>query len=504
MRTNHADKFALGLALVAGIFFTELVFPWGIFAYVIAAIYILKIPGHTRHVIILSSIVSAFIVAGYFVTKGDSAPDFPALTNRILLLSIIWLATFFNIRLKQVSEKDEKQKELLHALTREKEEAILKLTQITEDIDTHREERKFIENELLKGKRLHDAMAHHFPDGVICVLNKEMNYILADGRGLHELGLNGVELKGEHAAIGSSGELKKAFAGESVSFETIINNDSYTVNAVPIPDANNEINEILVVIRNITDRKKLENNLIRALEKEKELSLLKSQFVTMASHKFRTPLSTVLSSVFLLENNAEADEAERKSYFDKIKRSVHNLTALLNDFLSLGKLEEGKVKVSYSETDIQLFFHEFLQEIGSIKKAQQKILFTYDGAACTVMTDQLLLKNILMSLLSNAIEYSSYDAEIQLAVELKKNNLRIKVSDQGIGIPEDEQHQIFRRFYRGQNTNNVEGTGLGLNIAKKYIRLLKGNIDFTSQVNKGTIFITNIPVVTLDILEKQR
>ena len=119
------------------------------------------------------------------------------------------------------------------------------------------------------------------------------------------------------------------------------------------------------------------------------------------------------------------------------------------------------------------------------------------------MTDQLLLKNIMMSLLSNAIEYSSQEAEIKLSVELKKDNLNIKVSDQGIGIPEDEQHQIFKRFYRGQNTANVEGTGLGLNLAKKYIRLLKGSIEFKSQLNKGTTFITNIPVVTLDILEKQ-
>jgi len=384
----------------------------------------------------------------------------------------------------------------------EKDAVEQKLTEIMKEVDRYKEEQRLIENELLKGKRLHDAMAHHFPDGVICVLNKEMKYVLADGRGLNELGLGG-QLQGQQSAIESSDELKKAFNGESVSFETIINHDSYTVNAVPIPDSANEINEILVVIRNITDRKKLENNLLKALEKEKELSLLKSQFVTMASHKFRTPLSTILSSVFLLENNAEADEAETKSYFDKIKRSVHNITGLLNDFLSLGKLEEGKVKVSYGETDIKSFFHDFLQEIGSIKKAKQKIVFTYDGLSCVVMTDQLLLKNILMSLLSNAIDYSSFDAEIQLNVELKKENLKIRVSDNGIGIPEDEQHQIFKRFYRGQNANNVEGTGLGLNIAKKYIRLLKGSIEFTSQVNKGTTFITNIPVVTLDILEKQ-
>ena len=133
-------------------------------------------------------------------------------------------------------------------------------------------------------------MAHHFPDGVICILNKEMKYIFAGGRGLDELGMTGREITGEEAAIGSGAELKKAFSGEKVSFETIINSNSYAVNAVPIVDAKSEINEILIVIRNITDRKKLENNLIKALEKEKELSLLKSQFVTMASHKFRTPL----------------------------------------------------------------------------------------------------------------------------------------------------------------------------------------------------------------------
>jgi signal transduction histidine kinase len=223
----------------------------------------------------------------------------------------------------------------------------------------------------------------------------------------------------------------------------------------------------------------------------------------MASHKFRTPLSTILSSVFLLENNTDADDQERKSYFDKIKRSVHHLTDLLNDFLSLGKLEEGKIKVAFSETNIKSFFQDFLQEIISLKKTKQKILFTYEGMDCTVMTDQLLIKNILMSLMTNAIEYSSQEAEIQLAVELKKDNLCIRVTDQGIGIPEEEQHQIFKRFYRGQNTSNVEGAGLGLNIAKKYIRLLKGTIEFKSQLNKGTTFITNIPVVTLDILEKQ-
>ena len=481
MRTNQVVNFALGLALSALIFFAELVLPWGRLAYLTVAIFLWKVPTKSIYATWLGAITSVLIVSGHFIRQEDSSNQHEII-NRMLLVCFVWLAVLLQRTRKR---SDHKKKRLLN------------------ELDAVKKDKKSIENEMLKVRRLHDAMAHHFPDGVICILNKEMKYIFAGGRGLDELGMTGREITGEEAAIGSGVELKKAFSGEKVSFETIINGNNYAVNAVPVVDARSEINEILIVIRNITDRKKLENNLIRALEKEKELSLMRSQFVTMASHKFRTPLSTILSSVFLLENNVEADDQEKKSYFEKVKRSVHNITALLNDFLSLGKLEEGKVRVAFSETDIKAFFQEFVQEIGSIKKEKQKIVFTYDGLPCTVMTDQLLLKNILMSLLSNAIEYSSYEAEIQLTVELRKDNLKIRVSDQGIGIPEEDQHQIFKRFYRGQNTNNVDGTGLGLNIAKKYIRLLRGTIDFTSQVNKGTTFTANIPVVTLDILEKQ-
>jgi signal transduction histidine kinase len=481
MRTNQVVNFALGLALSALIFFAELVLPWGHLAYLTVAIFLWKVPTKSTYTTWLGAITSVLIVGGHFISQEDSTNQ-PEIINRVLLVCFVWLAVLLQRARKR---SDHKKKRLLN------------------ELDAVKKDKKSIEDEMLKVRRLHDAMAHHFPDGVICILNKEMKYIFAGGRGLDELGMTGREITGEEAAIGSGVELKKAFSGEKVSFETIINSNNYAVNAVPVVDARSEINEILIVIRNITDRKKLENNLIRALEKEKELSLMRSQFFTMASHKFRTPLSTILSSVFLLENNVEADDQEKKSYFEKVKRSVHNITALLNDFLSLGKLEEGKVRVAFSETDIKAFFQEFVQEIGSIKKEKQKIVFTYDGLPCTVMTDQLLLKNILMSLLSNAIEYSSYEAEIQLTVELRKDNLKIRVSDQGIGIPEEDQHQIFKRFYRGQNTNNVDGTGLGLNIAKKYIRLLRGTIDFTSQVNKGTTFTANIPVVTLDILEKQ-
>lgn len=502
MPVNYVNRVVLGLILIAGIFFMDLIFPWGDLAYLLAGIFIFTTPGKFVHGLVLGIVTNAFIILGYFLAEYPPEAVNAEITIRLLLLFSVSLSVLTRIR-NNSFESYEGQLVILDSAIAERNEARAKLAVALREMESARSEKHNVENELQKARHLHEAMAHHFPDGVICVLDRDMRYTLADGRGLQALGLDKQDVKGEYAAINGQNELKKAFQGEDVAFETVINHEVYTVNAVPVPDGKGEIKEILVVIRNITDRKKLENNLLKALDKEKELNLLMSQFVTMASHKFRTPLSTILSSVFLLENNIEADEQERRSYFDKIKRAVHNVTGLLNDFLSLGKLEEGKVKVAFSETEIKSFFQEFLQEVGSIKKANQKISFTYDGVACTVMTDQLLLKNILMSLLSNAIEYSSFDAEIELAVELKRDNLKIRVSDQGIGIPEEEQHQIFRRFYRGQNANNIEGTGLGLNIAKKYIRLLKGTIEFTSQVNKGTTFITNIPVVTLDILEKQ-
>ena len=503
MRTSTSYRFVAGLILVSVIFVFDLKLPWGVSLYLAPILLFVVLPSDSKQNIILGLVATLFIVGGYFFRVADQDLIYPHLVNRGLLVAMVWLVVFFTARLMKLANREARQGKLLASMAEEKELAIRQRKQMEQDLELAMADKQLIQDELLKGKRLLDTLVRHYPDGVIGVLNTDMKYVFAEGKGLEAFGLIAEELKGNDAVIGSGAELKRAFNGESISFETIINHDSYAVNAIPIPDAKNEIHEILIIIRNITDRKKLESNLIKALEKEKELSSLKSQFVTMASHKFRTPLSTILSSVFLLENNADADDQERKSYFDKIKRSVHNLTDLLNDFLSLGKLEEGKVKVAFSETNIKSFFHDFLQEIISIKKARQRILFSYEGLECTVMTDQLLLKNIMMSLLSNAIEYSSQEAEIQLSVELKKDNLNIKVSDQGIGIPEDEQHQIFKRFYRGQNTSNVEGTGLGLNLAKKYIRLLKGTIEFKSQLNKGTTFITNIPVVTLDILEKQ-
>ena len=506
MNLSRFDRLAIGLVLVLVIFSLELTSQLSGLLYLISAIYILRFSGPGKQALTLAVATTLSIIVGYFLAGDAEAISAEPIISRVVPLTTVWICFYANLRFKKLMKNKKGDSDLIKSLTAQKEQAINQLQTAHSDLMHQVDKRKLAEQELLKRQKLQDAMAHNFPNGVICVLNADMKFILADGGEMEELGLirNNKKIDNAFFNLSSVEELKNAFKGEHVSTEFRMNNKSYTLNGVPIPDANNVINEVLVVIRNITDQKNLENNLIKALEREKELNVLKSQFVTMASHKFRTPLSTILSSVFLLENYTDADyELEKTAFFDKIKRSVHNLTALLNDYLSLGKLEEGKLKVTYTSTDIKAFFDEFLQEIGSIKKVKQKIHFSHEGIECTVMTDKFLLKNILTNLLSNAIEYSPHDAEIQLSAELKKDILKIKVTDQGIGIPENEQHQIFKRFYRGQNANNVEGTGLGLNIAKKYIRLLKGTIEFTSQLNKGTTFIAIIPVMNVNVLEKQ-
>jgi hypothetical protein len=215
----------------------------------------------------------------------------------------------------------------------------------------------------------------------------------------------------------------------------------------------------------------------------------------MASHEFRTPLSTISTSLFLLENYTGADyEEEKPKHIDRIKRSVRHLTEVLNDFLNLGKLEEGKVKVSYCDVHLHDLMGELLEELEAIKKPGQQINLSIQKKHDTIYTDPTLLKGVLTNLLSNAIKYSGPDENIDLDILTEQGTMRILVADHGIGIPDDEKRHIFKRFYRAVNATYIPGTGLGLNIIKKYLRLLNGSIEFESELNKGTTFIVNIPL----------
>lgn len=231
---------------------------------------------------------------------------------------------------------------------------------------------------------------------------------------------------------------------------------------------------------------------MRALEKEKELNELKSRFVTTASHEFRTPLATILSSVSLIGRyNLSEDEEKRLKHIYRIKSAVHNLTEILNDFLSLSKLEEGVIRNNPELIMIDTFSKEIAEELKPMANEGQKINYHHNGKQNTIIADKQLLKNILINLLSNAIKYS--DKEINFITETdNEGNLQIIIQDKGIGIPEQDQPLLFERFFRAQNAGNIQGTGLGLNIVKKYVELIGGEISFESKLNVGSTFTINV------------
>lgn len=244
-----------------------------------------------------------------------------------------------------------------------------------------------------------------------------------------------------------------------------------------------------------TALRKSERELRRAYEREKELSELKSRFVSMASHEFRTPLSTILSSADIIEAYQKTEQQERREkHTNRIKSAVANLTGILNDFLSLSRLEEGKIQHQPVEFEISHFCHEeVIDELQGLLKEGQRIR-CHGIEERKVYLDKKFLKNILFNLLSNAIKYSDPGDPIDLTMFLKNDQLLITVQDRGIGIPEEEQQHLFTRFFRAHNVENIQGTGLGLNIVKKYVELMNGHITFESKLGEGTTIEVEIPL----------
>ncbi len=230
-----------------------------------------------------------------------------------------------------------------------------------------------------------------------------------------------------------------------------------------------------------------------SLEKEKELSDLKSRFVSTVSHEFRTPLSTVLSSAALLAKyTTEKDQDKRDKHIQRIKESVTHLNGLLEDLLSLGKLEEGLIKPRLEKFALGNFLHDLITEMNEIAKPTQTITYNQQGTD-EIVSDKRLLKNILLNLLSNAIKFSPEDGAIKIDSNGKAKEVEIRVKDSGIGISAEDQQHLFERFFRARNATNIAGTGLGLHIVSKYLELLKGKIEVKSELGKGTTFIITIP-----------
>lgn len=256
----------------------------------------------------------------------------------------------------------------------------------------------------------------------------------------------------------------------------------------------NKVEERTMILKEaLHELEKSQQELHEALSKEKELSEIKSRFVSMASHEFRTPLSTVLSSAALVSKYTQTeDQDKRDRHIKRIKDSVKHLNDILEDFLSLGKLEEGKVVMKAENFDAKEFLEEVIEEVSGIIREGQKIQVKYKGDT-RFATDKKLFRNIVINLLSNAIKFSEEGASIYIDAHLTDLRLRVSIKDEGIGISEEDQQHMFTSFYRGKNAINIQGTGLGLHIVRRYVDLIHGDIRLESTLGKGSTFIVDLP-----------
>ncbi|MBD2579370.1 PAS domain S-box protein [Oscillatoria sp. FACHB-1406] len=245
--------------------------------------------------------------------------------------------------------------------------------------------------------------------------------------------------------------------------------------------------KIVVNSRDITERKRLDEVRL-ALEREKELSAVKTRFFSMVSHEFRTPLSTVLAAAQLLETSASAWEnlEKRDRNLHRIQDSVKNMVQLLDDILTINRAETGKLEFLPQWIDLEKFCRHFVEEMQLSAGAQHSLHFICWGNHTRAYVDKKLLRSILANLLSNAIKYSPAGGQIQCSLTCTSESCQLSVRDRGLGIPSSDRQQLFQAFHRGKNVRHLAGTGLGLVVVKKCVDLHGGTIEIDSETGNGT------------------
>jgi len=244
----------------------------------------------------------------------------------------------------------------------------------------------------------------------------------------------------------------------------------------------------------IEKKMETERLLQESLEKEKELSKLKSRFISTASHEFRTPLAAVLSSAEMIQRYSKTWTEEKfAQHLDRIKNSVEFLTQLMDDVLTLSRADVGKIKLNPQPVDLHFLCQRIIEELPVNKSDKHEFAFNYlsEEKKFTLDPNQIIV--ILQNLISNAFKYSPNGGKIEFNVSFHDNNIQFLIKDEGIGIPEKELPELFESFHRATNAVSIRGTGLGLSIVKNAVELLKGNINVKSEIDKGSTFIVNIP-----------
>ena len=388
--------------------------------------------------------------------------------------------------------------------TEEVESTVQKLLRTNQHLQKQIRTTREAEERALASQVLFAAIASNFPKGVIMVFDRQFRFVHLEGEELERIGLRQWDFLGRQVAEAPVFSTKQqeemqlrigqTLDGQHLSFEIRLGPHTYSVNSTPLRITNGT-SWALLVFSNVTEHKRAEEDLLRALRIEQELNDYKSRFISMASHEFRTPLSAIQSSAILIgKQNDPGNEEKRLRYLRQIKNNVRNLVVILDDFLSLSKLEEGKMECQPTSFDILDLIRSVLEELESSLKVGQHFSEQFEMASLKVHLDPKLVRHILVNLLSNATKYSPEKSGIFIHIQEEGELLKIAVRDEGMGIPEGEKQQLFNRFFRARNADNIPGTGLGLHIVRNYTELMGGTITFESQLGQGSTFYLTLPV----------
>ncbi|WP_432809944.1 ATP-binding protein [Pantanalinema sp. GBBB05] len=265
----------------------------------------------------------------------------------------------------------------------------------------------------------------------------------------------------------------------------------YPVTNTPLLDW--QLSSIPELETKLRDRILAETEIRSALKKEQELNRLKSRFVSMVSHEFRTPMTAIRICAELLEHQT-LSEQQRHRYFKQIQTAIHGMTQLLDEVLLLGKTESGSFKYSPELINLKDFCSELIEDLRVMFNAQHQMTYTYTGQSTEVAVDRILLHHILTNLLSNAIKYSPIGGRIQLELNCHNNQVVLRIRDHGMGIPSQDCDRLFDPFHRASNVTGIQGTGLGLAIVKNCVELHGGQIEFETEEGQGTTFTVTLPI----------
>ncbi|MEO0840644.1 MAG: PAS domain-containing sensor histidine kinase [Cyanobacteria bacterium J06643_5] len=363
--------------------------------------------------------------------------------------------------------------------------------------DTHSYERLLQSLFITQEEKTLNKIVANIPQGML-LLDSKYRIILANENGLENLRLLGetdsnnvvTKFGGEAIAeLVSSGEEKiiRKFIPHNYpeqTFEVVIQ--------LLIPESNQ--NQWLITIHDISSFVQNDLEIQEALQKEKELNILKSSVVNTVSHEYRTPLTNILLGVQLLKKyHGKLDSKRQMRCFEHIEQSTKHLVQLVDNMLLVNQAESDRLELHRTSLNLVLFTEQLVEDLKLIRDSHHNINFNYQCTCKEAYLDSTLLRQILNNLLCNAIKYSPDGGEIKLDLFCDNNIALFKIADQGIGIPEQDKQKLFENFQRGSNAGTIRGNGLGLAIVKKCVKLHGGEIWFDSVVGNGTTFYVKLP-----------